>query len=186
MYNVIYPLNKFIIEMITMMNTHTLLKNQTTDIFFSRVIPFLILCILLIILFLIIKKFPLLKQSCDSKKKNHILSKRSILEDIFDIVLLSIPFVLTYFIFTQIILVSVVQTGSMEPTLMVGNTVFYNQYAYAKKAFEEKRYTQASTLLTDLVTFQIKKIQTIIKGIFTINKSIQTPKSQLIKPDYIQ
>lgn len=29
----------------------------------------------------------------------------------------------------------------------------YNyQYAYAKKAFEEKRYTQASTLLTDLVT----------------------------------
>lgn len=45
-------------------------------------------------------------------------------------------FVLIYLIFSEFILISVVQTGSMEPTLSVGNTVFYNHCAYFNHAPE--------------------------------------------------
>lgn len=49
---------------------------------------------------------------------------------IWDILGFAIPLIVAYVILSYIIMVSVVQSGSMEPRLQVGNTVFYNRLAY--------------------------------------------------------
>ena len=52
---------------------------------------------------------------------------------VWDILSFIVPIATAYIIFTFIVFLSVVQSGSMEPTLRVGNTVFYNRLAYIKK-----------------------------------------------------
>ncbi len=56
-----------------------------------------------------------------------IKKKKSLIIDIIEI---SFPIALAWILFSKIILIAVVQSGSMEPTLKVGNTVFYNRLAY--------------------------------------------------------
>ena len=59
--------------------------------------------------------------------------KKSILKGphiIWDILSFAVPLVAAYIILSYIIMVSVVQSASMEPKLPVGNTVFYNRLAY--------------------------------------------------------
>lgn len=51
---------------------------------------------------------------------------------IWEILSFAVPFVTAYIILTYIIMVSVVESGSMEPTLGVGNSVFYNRLAYSR------------------------------------------------------
>ncbi len=53
---------------------------------------------------------------------------------IIDIIELLIPVIIAWIVFAKIIMVAVVQSGSMEPTLMTGNTVFYNRLAYVNTA----------------------------------------------------
>ena len=70
--------------------------------------------------------------------KNQIINKndpalrRGFLEVLLCIILIAV----VYMIFTYVISVTVVQSGSMEPTLMTGNTVFYNKLSYIKKSPE--------------------------------------------------
>ncbi len=49
---------------------------------------------------------------------------------IIDIIEISLPIIFAWILFSKVILIAVVQSGSMEPTLMTGNTVFYNRLAY--------------------------------------------------------
>ena len=44
------------------------------------------------------------------------------------------PVVMVYLIVTFVIMISVVQSGSMEPTLKTGNTTFYNRIAYVSSS----------------------------------------------------
>ncbi len=53
---------------------------------------------------------------------------------VIDVVELLIPILVAWILFSQIIMIAVVQSGSMEPTLMTGNTVFYNRLAYKNNA----------------------------------------------------
>ena len=50
---------------------------------------------------------------------------------IWDILSFAVPLIAAYIILSYVIMVSVVQSGSMEPKLPTGNTVFYNRLAYA-------------------------------------------------------
>ncbi len=50
-----------------------------------------------------------------------------------DILSFAVPLLAVYIILSYIIMVSVIQSGSMEPTLDVGNTVFYNRLAFVNK-----------------------------------------------------
>lgn len=61
------------------------------------------------------------------KEKKDILKGPHI---IWDILSFAVPLIAAYIILSCIIFVSVVQSGSMEPRLQVGNTVFYNRLAY--------------------------------------------------------
>lgn len=59
--------------------------------------------------------------------------KKSILKGphiVWDILSFAVPLIAAYIILSYVIMVSVVQSGSMEPKLPVGNTVFYNRLAY--------------------------------------------------------
>ena len=47
-----------------------------------------------------------------------------------EIIIFVFPVIAIYIIFTYVIAVTVVQSGSMEPILKIGNTVFYNRLAY--------------------------------------------------------
>ncbi|WP_049945085.1 signal peptidase I [Butyrivibrio sp. AC2005] len=49
---------------------------------------------------------------------------------VWDILSFAVPLLAAYIILTYVIMVSVIQSGSMEPTLDVGNTVFYNRLAF--------------------------------------------------------
>lgn len=49
---------------------------------------------------------------------------------VWDVLSFAVPLLAAYIILTFVIMVSVIQSGSMEPTLDVGNTVFYNRLAY--------------------------------------------------------
>lgn len=53
---------------------------------------------------------------------------------IFEIIILLLPLLVAYIMFAKIIMIAVVQSGSMEPTLNVGNTVFYNRLAYVNSS----------------------------------------------------
>ena len=53
---------------------------------------------------------------------------------VWDILSFAVPLIAAYVILSYIIMVSVIQSGSMEPTLDVGNTVFYNRLAYVNNA----------------------------------------------------
>lgn len=61
------------------------------------------------------------------KEKKEILKGPSFIWDILEF---AVPLIAAFIILTYIIMVSVVQSGSMEPKLDVGNTVFYNRLAY--------------------------------------------------------
>ncbi|ADL36556.1 signal peptidase I LepB5 (plasmid) [Butyrivibrio proteoclasticus B316] len=47
-----------------------------------------------------------------------------------DILSFAVPLIAAYIVLSYIVMVSVIQSGSMAPTLSVGNTVFYNRLAY--------------------------------------------------------
>ncbi len=49
---------------------------------------------------------------------------------VWDVLSFAVPLLTAYIILTFVIMVSVIQSGSMQPTLDVGNTVFYNRLAY--------------------------------------------------------
>ena len=51
---------------------------------------------------------------------------------IWDILSFAVPLIAAYIILTYIVMVSVCVSGSMEPKLRVGNSVFYNRLAYVK------------------------------------------------------
>lgn len=72
------------------------------------------------------------KQAVIAKAKRAIAFNRYC--DIFSFVL---PIVLLYIVITQVFTLSVVISGSMEPTLAVGDTVIYNRLAY--KAHDPQR-----------------------------------------------
>ena len=61
------------------------------------------------------------------KEKKDILKGPHV---IWEILSFAVPLLAAYIILTYVIMVSVVQSGSMEPKLGVGNTVFYNRLAY--------------------------------------------------------
>jgi len=61
------------------------------------------------------------------KEKKDILKGPHIVWEILSYV---VPLLTAYIILTYVIMISVVQSGSMEPKLGVGNTVFYNRLAY--------------------------------------------------------
>ena len=84
-------------------------------------IIFIIILIVGLILFYVIDAATN-KSEVDKKKR-----KKEILKDI---LFLIIPSAAVYITVTFFILVTVVQSASMEPTLMTGNTVFYNRLAY--------------------------------------------------------
>lgn len=49
---------------------------------------------------------------------------------VWDILSFAVSLLAAYIVLTYIIMVSVIQSGSMEPTLDIGNTVFYNRLAF--------------------------------------------------------
>ncbi len=51
-----------------------------------------------------------------------------------DVIPVAIPLLVFYLILKFVVFLSVVQSGSMVPTLGVGNTVFYNRLAYVNNA----------------------------------------------------
>ena len=51
---------------------------------------------------------------------------------VWDILSYAVPIIAAFIILTFVIMVSVVQSGSMEPKLRTGNTVFYNRLAYIR------------------------------------------------------
>lgn len=55
------------------------------------------------------------------------MSKQRIIKEVITFI---IPLLIAYIILSYFIMVSVVQSGSMEPALPVGDTVFYNRTAY--------------------------------------------------------
>ncbi len=61
------------------------------------------------------------------KEKNEIIKGPYF---VWDILSVAVPFIAAFVIMTFIIMISVVQSSSMEPKLEVGNTVFYNRLAY--------------------------------------------------------
>ncbi len=67
------------------------------------------------------------------KEKNELIRAPGLLWDVLSFV---VPIAAAYIILTFVIFVSVVQSGSMLPTLKVGNTVFYNRLAYIRSAPE--------------------------------------------------
>lgn len=67
---------------------------------------------------------------------SHPLNKKSIICDIFELL---VPVAIIYILMTRIIGVGVIQSGSMEPTLKVGNIVFYNRLCYGIGKQEIKR-----------------------------------------------
>ncbi len=50
-----------------------------------------------------------------------------------DFLSFAVPLIAVYIVLSFIIMVSVIQSSSMDPTLPVGNTVFYNRLAYVKQ-----------------------------------------------------
>ena len=64
-----------------------------------------------------------------TKGKKKLIRVPSLIVDILSFV---IPIAVAYIILTFIVFVSVVQSSSMDPTLKVGNTVFYNRLAYMR------------------------------------------------------
>ena len=81
----------------------------------------------------IIRKRNSKRYSNRPKEKSKEEGKKSILNSpniIWDILSFAAPLLVAYIILSYIIMVSVVQSGSMEPKLPVGDTVFYNRLAY--------------------------------------------------------
>lgn len=66
------------------------------------------------------------RRTTGSKSDNYPIWRRTVK----DLVIIAAPLLAVCLILTYVIFLSVVQTGSMEPTLGVGNTVFYNRLAY--------------------------------------------------------
>ena len=64
------------------------------------------------------------------ERKTITINKKAVVE----FIELLLPLVVAWVFFAKIIMIAVVQSGSMEPTLMTGNTVFYNRLAYVKNA----------------------------------------------------
>ncbi len=69
--------------------------------------------------------------STNSIEEKSIKNMSGIIKDILSF---AIPIGAAYIILTFVIFVSVVQSGSMMPTLKVGNTVFYNRLSYMRSA----------------------------------------------------
>lgn len=67
-----------------------------------------------------------MKKSKKNKEKNQIQSKNMVKECISFFA----PLLITYVLLTKVIFISVILSGSMEPTLKVGNTAFFNRLAY--------------------------------------------------------
>lgn len=91
--------------------------------------------------------FKLLK--IQNPKKEFIKPNKYAIRRIFDI---GIPFVTFIVIFTWLITMSVIQSSSMEPTLMSGSTVFYNNLAYVRNNIERG----------DIVIFWSKEKQSLL------------------------
>ena len=66
----------------------------------------------------------------------HTLDMKSIICDLAELL---VPVAVIYILMTQVIGVGVIQSGSMEPTLKVGSTVFYNRLCYRIGKQEIKR-----------------------------------------------
>lgn len=63
-------------------------------------------------------------------------NKRVLICDLLELI---VPALIIYIIMTQVIGVSTIQSGSMEPTLNVGSTVFYNRLCYSVANQEIRR-----------------------------------------------
>lgn len=74
----------------------------------------------------------LIKQEIELKIRKYMekINKKAVVE----FIELLLPLIVAWIFFSKIIMIAVVQSGSMEPTLMTGNTVFYNRLAYVKNA----------------------------------------------------
>lgn len=71
------------------------------------------------------------------KKKKNLLKKRTKGNTlIYELLSILIPVGALYVVLNYVIAVSVIQSPSMEPTLMTGNTVFYNRLAYVEHPIE--------------------------------------------------
>ena len=68
--------------------------------------------------------------SGDFREKRGIRYAHNTISIIFLSLVALLALIAAYVILSYIIMVSVIQSGSMEPTLDVGNTVFYNRLAY--------------------------------------------------------
>lgn len=76
------------------------------------------------------------KEEKDTDRKNISLKKNKGLEFIKDIIQIIAPALAIWIISKFVINIAVVQSGSMEPTLMTGNTVFYNCLAYTNNEIQ--------------------------------------------------
>lgn len=72
--------------------------------------------------FYIIDVIKIYRSSAEEKRKSIVI------KNIFELI---IPIAIMYFLFTRIIGVCVIQSASMEPSLMTGDTVFINRLSYS-------------------------------------------------------
>ena len=63
-------------------------------------------------------------------------TERSLLKKILDFIGTVFPLIVVVILFTQVLFACTCASGSMEPTLNVGNTVFYNRLAYVRNTIQ--------------------------------------------------